>query len=96
LSKVQLHIVGRVQGVCYRQSAQQIAKSLKLFGWVRNLPDGSVQAYAEGAPVNIEAFLDWCKQGPPRAKVDSVKVTWLPGEDSAREESIPPLFEIIG
>jgi acylphosphatase len=97
VSKVQLHILGRVQGVCYRQSAQQIAKSLNLFGWVRNLPDGSVQAEAQGMTCDLEAFVNWCKQGPARAQVEDVKVVWLTCKS---EESVQgsgrPTFEIIG
>ncbi len=62
-------IQGRVQGVGYRFSAQVRARSLGLCGWVRNCPDGSVEAVAEGAQDDLRAFLAWCRQGPPLARV---------------------------
>ncbi|MDX2285881.1 MAG: acylphosphatase [Bacteroidia bacterium] len=70
--RTELRISGLVQGVFYRQSARQQALALGLSGWVRNLPDGSVLAQAQGPPAAVEAFVRWCRQGPPQAQVSSV------------------------
>jgi acylphosphatase len=70
-----LRITGRVQGVWYRGSAQEEARRLGLRGWVRNLPDGSVEALAEGESEAVRAFAAWCRVGPPGARVASVEET---------------------
>lgn len=74
--RVKLLISGRVQGVFYRHSARTEALRLGLDGTVRNLADGRVEAEAEGEPEALESFLEWCRQGPPGARVDGVDVTW--------------------
>ncbi len=72
-----MHIIvsGRVQGVAYRASARAQADSLGITGWVRNLPEGSVEILAEGDRPSIAAFIDWCASGPRWARVDDVQVT---------------------
>jgi len=67
-----IRIQGKVQGVFYRASTQDKAKELGLNGWVRNEPDGSVYAEAEGERDKLDQFIDWCKQGPARANVENV------------------------
>lgn len=67
-------IQGRVQGVWYRQSCANEASRLGVAGWVRNLPDGSVEAFVEGEPSALEALVRWCHRGPPRASVERVVV----------------------
>lgn len=76
MNRVRLIIKGRVQGVWYRASAQKAAQARGLAGWVRNLPDGSVEAIAEGPRETLEAFITWCRQGPPGARVDDVTTEW--------------------
>ena len=73
-----LHLVvsGRVQGVFYRQSTVEVAARLGLRGFVRNLPDGRVEAVAEGERADLEALLDFCRRGPPAAEVGGVEVAW--------------------
>ncbi|HIC33623.1 MAG TPA: acylphosphatase [Pseudomonadales bacterium] len=71
--RIHLHIYGRVQGVGYRQSAQSTATALEVRGWVRNLPDGSVELAAEGSDGAVKNFLSWCHHGPRFAKVVSVE-----------------------
>jgi acylphosphatase len=71
-------IVGRVQGVFFRASTREEAVRLGVSGWVRNLPDGSVQLYAEGEESPVRQLLAWCAEGPPAARVDDVDVTWVP------------------
>lgn len=72
--RVHLLISGRVQGVYYRASAQAEAQRLGLSGWVRNLPTGEVEAEAEGEQQAVAAFIEWCRHGPPSARVDDVQV----------------------
>ncbi|MBF5044381.1 acylphosphatase [Aggregicoccus sp. 17bor-14] len=72
--RTHLQITGRVQGVFYRESARREALRLGLAGWVRNRPDGSVEAVAEGAPDALDAFVAWCRQGPTQAHVQDVRV----------------------
>lgn len=69
-----LVIHGRVQGVWYRQSCANEAHRLGVAGWVRNLPDGSVEAFVEGERSALEALVMWCHRGPPRAFVERVVV----------------------
>ena len=68
-------VIGRVQGVWFRQSTADEAHALGVAGWVRNLPDGSVEAVFEGPPAVVERALDYVRTGPPRAAVSSVDVT---------------------
>jgi acylphosphatase len=75
---VTLLIEGLVQGVSYRASAHELAQRLGLVGHVRNLPQGHVEAVAEGSREAIEAFIAWCRCGPPEALVSRVTVTDLP------------------
>lgn len=77
--RVQVRATGRVQGVFFRQSAREQAERLGLSGWVRNLPDGSVEALFEGERPLVEQAVAWCRQGPPRARVDELVVMWLDG-----------------
>lgn len=67
-----IRVIGRVQGVFFRASAQRKALDLGLTGWVRNEEEGSVSAEVEGAKENLAAFLDWCRRGPPHARVEKV------------------------
>lgn len=66
-------VSGRVQGVFYRASTVEKAKSLGIKGIVKNLPDGSVAIEAEGDVNILKLLVDWCKQGPPMAKVEKVE-----------------------
>ena len=69
-------ITGRVQGVFYRASCRDEAAARGLAGWVRNNPDGSVEAVFEGPEAVVREMLDWCRRGPPSAAVERVEVTW--------------------
>jgi acylphosphatase len=79
-----LKIEGRVQGVWYRASTREQAVSLGLFGWVKNMPDGNVEAFAQGPKEMIEALAVWCRQGPPHASVTKVDVTWTDPDAAIR------------
>jgi acylphosphatase len=72
----QVIVSGRVQGVCYRAFAQEAAVELGLGGWVRNLPDGRVQAEIQGPRLQIEKLLERLRGGPPRAVVTDLNIVW--------------------
>lgn len=74
--RARVRATGRVQGVYYRQSTVRVAADLGLAGWVRNLPDGSVEAAAEGDRTAVERLIAFMEQGPPRAAVERVDVEW--------------------
>lgn len=67
-------IKGFVQGVNFRHCTRQSAIRLNVTGWVRNLPDGSVQGCFEGEEPDVRALIDWCRRGPSSAAVDEVLV----------------------
>lgn len=66
-------VTGRVQGVFYRAATRERANELGVSGWVRNLPDGRVEARVEGDPGAVEDLLAWMRQGPPSAVVDELE-----------------------
>lgn len=68
-------VQGQVQGVGFRYSTQAQAKKLGVFGYARNLDDGSVEVLAYGEAQQVEALIDWLKAGGPRsAHVDNVLI----------------------
>lgn len=84
-----LHIIvkGKVQGVFYRASAKKVARQLGLTGWVRNMPEGTVEIMAQGPAAQLQQFTAWCKEGPAGAKVQEVH--------AAAVESPPQLDDFI-
>ena len=64
-----------MQGVSYRANTQDQARRLGVLGWVRNLPNGDVEAVAEAEPEVVERFVSWCREGPSEARVAAVVVT---------------------
>lgn len=79
--RAHLLISGIVQGVFFRANTRQKAVELGLSGWVRNIATGQVEAVVEGKKEIVEAMIQWCHQGPPSARVDSVEVKWEPPSD---------------
>jgi acylphosphatase len=69
-----LLISGQVQGVCFRDSYRRMALQRGVSGWVRNLPDGRVEAVLEGPPEEVHALVDWAHRGPDAATVTGVAV----------------------
>jgi len=67
--RVHLIIEGRVQGVWFRESTRREAVSLRLSGWVKNLPDGAVEALIEGPGNQVKELISWCHRGPASANV---------------------------
>ena len=75
---------GRVQGVYFRANCAEKAETLGLHGYVRNLPDGSVEAVFEGDRRGVETCIEWNKTSQPRARVETVEVTWDEPEGNLR------------
>lgn len=78
IERVHLRIRGRVQGVSFRAYARDEARRLGLSGWVRNMPDGSVEAVAEGPRAVLDRFVAWCRTGSPQAAVEHVDARFSP------------------
>jgi len=76
--KVRAHVLvsGRVQGVFFRSETEYEAVKRNLCGWVRNLPDGSVEAVFEGEKEAVEELVEFCRRGPRGARVSNVEVQW--------------------
>ena len=74
VTAVHIRIKGLVHGVSFRSSMAQLASDLGVRGWVRNLPDGTVEAFLEGDERKVNRVIDWAKFGPPRARVDRLEV----------------------
>jgi acylphosphatase len=74
--RVHVRVRGAVQGVFFRVEARDRASSLDVGGWIRNLPDGSVEAIFEGDPERVESMVDWCSRGPSGARVEAVESSW--------------------
>jgi acylphosphatase len=67
-------VSGRVQGVYFRDTCRRVAREHGVTGWVRNLPDGRVEAVFEGQPDAVGRLVDWARRGPRLAVVDEVVV----------------------
>lgn len=74
--KIRAHVIitGKVQGVFYRAETAARARRLNIAGWVRNLPDGRVEAVFEGEEVNVQNIVDFCRRGPPNAYVINLEL----------------------
>jgi acylphosphatase len=73
-----IHVIGRVQGVGFRWSAANEAKSRGITGYVKNLPNGSVYIEAEGSKEQLNDYIEWCKIGPGIGFVESVNADIFP------------------
>jgi acylphosphatase len=74
LVAVRVRVTGLVHGVFFRATLAQVAADNEVRGWVRNRPDGSVEAFLEGEEESVRRVIAWAKRGPPRARVDGVHV----------------------
>lgn len=73
-------VSGRVQGVCFRDTCRRLAVQAGVRGWVRNLPDGRVEAVFEGLAGDVQHLVDWARHGPRAAVVADVSVQAEPPE----------------
>ena len=87
-SCVEIYVSGRVQGVFFRQFTKETATHFGLVGYVRNLPDGRVNAVAKGNHENIERFVKQLRTGPRMANVESLDAKWCEPDESFDDFSI--------
>ncbi len=85
-----LLIAGKVQGVYFRLNLQQIAKKNSVVGWVRNLPDGGVEALLSGNKIDVNNVVEWSKIGPENSRVDEVKIEYGERREEYRDFVIQP------
>lgn len=74
--RAHVFVSGRVQGVNFRAATSEQARAAGVAGWVRNLPDGRVEAVFEGTRAAVLRMLEWCRHGPRWAQIDNVEVSW--------------------
>jgi len=74
--RAHVRVSGRVQGVGFRYSTQHVAREAGLGGWVRNLRGGGVEAVFEGEQADVDRVVEWCRHGPPGARVENVDLEW--------------------
>ena len=70
--RVHVWITGRVQGVFFRAYTRDAAQMIGVTGWVRNLPDGRVEAVFEGELDKVEKMVEWCREGSPMSRIERV------------------------
>ncbi len=75
MTRKRVVVSGRVQGVFFRDTTRRRAEAAGVAGWVRNTPDGSVEAVFEGDPSSVDELVEFCRRGPSRAEVTSAEVT---------------------
>ncbi len=85
LVRARIRVYGLVQGVFFRATMRDVATSLGVTGWVRNVPDGSVEAVLEGPRDAVEKVIEWAHRGPPAAVVERVEVKWDPYKGQFRD-----------
>ena len=88
LSRYDIIFTGRVQGVFFRATAQEIARRYDVTGWVRNTSSGFVEAHVEGERKSVELLLDWLAVGPPSARVSEL-------EEVSVEPIEAPSFQVL-
>ena len=90
MNQITKHIIveGKVQGVFFRKNTRKKAEELNVFGWVKNTLDDKVEIVVQGSKENIDKFIEWCKQGPPRAHVKNVHVEEKETDESFKDFSI--------
>ncbi|MGM0372245.1 MAG: acylphosphatase [Halobacteriota archaeon] len=74
--RAHVFVSGRVQGVFFRATTRDQAQERDVDGWVKNLPDGRVEAVFEGSEAAVKGMIEWCHEGSPAANVEAVDVRW--------------------
>ena len=87
---VRIVVSGRVQMVGYRQASRQMARSLDLVGWVRNVVDGRVELFAQGDEESVNRLVNWVWIGPPSAHVTGVESENVPLDGTLTDFFIQP------
>ena len=87
--RIHAFISGRVQGVWFRESTRRSAEKHGVSGWVRNLPDGRVEVWAEGESPAVEAVIDFIREGPPHARVSGIEF-----EEEPTSNIVPAGFRV--
>lgn len=87
--RARVTVRGTVQGVFFRAETRRMAVGLGLDGWVRNVPDGTVEAVFEGERGRVETAVEWCRRGPPQGRVESADVRM---EEPAGESGFSILY----
>ena len=75
-ARAHVYVGGMVQGVFFRAETANLAHRLRLTGWVRNLPDGRVEALFEGEKARVDEAVAFCQRGPPGAHVQDLDIRW--------------------
>ena len=83
MKRARVVVTGVVQGVFFRTETRDRARSLSVAGWIRNVPDGTVEAAFEGDDERVGSMVEWCRRGPSGAGVDDVEVKWVEPEGEA-------------
>jgi acylphosphatase len=82
---IHLVIKGKVQGVFYRATAQDVAQQIGVTGWVRNTDEGNVEIKATGTEEQLQRLVAWCKQGPPKAIVTDILLSKKEEEENFKD-----------
>jgi len=88
MTRANLLISGRVQGVAFRASTKRKAQNLGLKGWVRNTEDGKVEAVIEGSKDKIKELISWAEKGPRLANVNNIEINWVKGKENFQKFEI--------
>lgn len=88
IKRIEIFVKGRVQGVWFRAETLKEARKLGVKGYVENLLDGRVHVVAEGDEESLKKLIDFCRQGPPLAKVVGLDVKWNEPENEFTEFTI--------
>jgi acylphosphatase len=75
-SKAHVFVSGNVQGVFFRSETKYKADKHHVTGWIRNIPDGRVEATFEGEEEDVRKLIEFCRTGPPAARINTVTITW--------------------
>jgi acylphosphatase len=75
-ARAHVYVNGLVQGVFFRQTTKKQAEIFGVNGWIRNLPDGRVEAVFEGEKEDVKVLVDYCHHGPSSARVKGIEVSW--------------------
>jgi acylphosphatase len=75
-SRAHIFVFGKVQGVFFRENTRKKAAEFELSGFVKNLPNGKVEAVFEGEQEKIEKIIQWIKKGPEAAQIENIEIDW--------------------